>query len=297
MPKTSTLPSPVDFFLNTPLYQEFVVDSYNFADVLAIRFHSSALDAFCVGCQNQSVFWNQGNYPSESSGGPNARPIKDLDSILQYERLWFPHGRSVVSKTPEEFGTQEGVFSVSFVCARDEHHDIKFYVQVRKSILSKIGQSPSLADLQTHAIRKYRKVLGEEKYSELSRAVGLYAHGIGVGAFVYLRRIFEHLINEARAQACTTQNWNEVRFDQARMEDKILLLASFLPSFLVESRAIYGILSKGIHALTEAECLDYFKAVLSAIELILDERIAQTEKEDKIKQAKLKISSIKGQLS
>jgi len=65
------------------------------------------------------------------------------------------------------------------------------------------------------------------------------------------------------------------------MEEKIQMLRSKLPSFLVEQRKVYGILSRGIHELSEQECLDNFPVVRNAIEIILDERIYQKELKDK----------------
>ena len=59
-------------------------------------------------------------------------------------------------------------------------------------VLTKVGQYPSLADMQNFELRKYQKVL-KENYRELTKAVGLFASGIGIGAFVYLRRVYEQL--------------------------------------------------------------------------------------------------------
>jgi hypothetical protein len=61
--------------------------------------------------------------------------------------------------------------------------------------------SPSLADLQEPLNRNAAKVLGEQGCREFNRGVGLFAHDIGIGAFVYLRRIFDNLINEAASEA------------------------------------------------------------------------------------------------
>lgn len=46
-----------------------------------------------------------------------------------------------------------------------------------------------------------------------------------------------------------------------------------LPDFLVKNRDLYGILSKGIHELSEDECLSYFDPVKAALELILDQAL------------------------
>jgi hypothetical protein len=122
-------------------------------------------------------------------------------------------------------------------------------------------QYPSKADLATPEMQKYRKVLGDETFRELTRSVGLASHGVGVGAFVYLRGIFEILIEKARQEASTEQGWDEQAFEKDRLDEKILRLKSHLPQFLVNNRALYGIRSVGVHKLSEVECLEAFPFV------------------------------------
>jgi len=66
---------------------------------------------------------------------------------------------------------------------------------------------------------------------------------------------------------------------------------------LVEHRALYGILSKGIHELSEEECLKIFPAVKVGIELILDTKIEALERQRKIEAAKKEIAGISQELS
>jgi hypothetical protein len=68
------------------------------------------------------------------------------------------------------------------------------------------------------------------------------------------------------------------------MPEKIVLLASHLTDFLVENKSLYSILSKGLHDLSEDECLQFYSVTLLGIELILQERIATKEKNEKIEQ-------------
>lgn len=70
------------------------------------------------------------------------------------------------------------------------------------------------------------------------------------------------------------------------MEEKITCLSEFLPEFLVEHKHLYGILSKGVHELSEEECLGSFDIVKTGIELILDEVIEKKKKLEKIKKFK-----------
>jgi glutamate mutase epsilon subunit len=98
----------------------------------------------------------------------------------------------------------------------------------------KIGQYPSYRDIESPQIKKFQKVLGGY-YTELNKAIGLYSHGVGIGLFVYLRRIIEKLVHdtfkEAEAAGAITELQFEYQIDgQHRngMEEKIRLLKGFL---------------------------------------------------------------------
>jgi hypothetical protein len=68
------------------------------------------------------------------------------------------------------------------------------------------------------------------------------------------------------------------------MPEKIEFLAVHLPGFLVENKSLYSVLSKGLHDLSEDECLQFFSVTQLGIELILEERITTKEKNEKIEQ-------------
>jgi hypothetical protein len=70
-----------------------------------------------------------------------------------------------------------------------------------------------------------------------------------------------------------------------------------LPEFLVKNSAIYGILSKGIHELSEQDCLEIFPAVKLGIELILDDKIKLQEQIEKEKTGSDLISKIAQKIS
>lgn len=59
----------------------------------------------------------------------------------------------------------------------------------------------------------------------------------------------------AIADSVTTQDTFEVDENnhQRRVEDKIKLLKDYLPQMLVDNKVVYGIMSKGIHELSEEE--------------------------------------------
>ena len=95
---------------------------------------------------------------------------------------------------------------------------------MKETKLIKIGQYPSIGDILTPDIKKYRKVLSDEKLKEFHKAIGLKAHGVGIGSFAYLRRILEYLIEEAHQKAKKEEgtNWDEVKYEtKKRYNEKV----------------------------------------------------------------------------
>jgi len=195
-----------------------------------------------------------------------------------------------------ELGEKSTIKHITLKCKRtDEEYD--FYVLANKDKAEKIGQYPSLAELNIRLVKEYKTVLSPEKLKEFIRGIGLRAHGVGIGSFVYLRRIFEYLIEQEHLVAKKNEDWNEVSYQKKRMGEKIDLLSDYLPSFLVENKDLYGILSLGIHELSEEECLKYFDAVKLGIQEVLDEKVIEKQKMQKKELSKRSIQGIRQLLS
>jgi hypothetical protein len=270
--------TPEEFFLESSLYEKVLLveenDNETYADLLSFNSDSSAysfratikspggltLDSYCPNCKNQSVFQNHAE-------------------ALNYSKI-----------------NQNGLHTTVFICSRNKSHFLVFHFYFDGECVQKIGQLPSLADLQKAEIGEYRKILGD-KYQEFSKAVGLAAHGVGIGSFVYLRRIFESLVEEAHQKGTTEKDWKEEDYTDRRMDEKIVLLKNYLPNFLVENRRMYSILSKGIHELGEDECIKFFPVIKAGIEIILDEKLRLKEADEKAQKAKNAIAGIHSKMT
>jgi len=246
------IPEPKEFFLNVPLYQTFSFDEEEHGGAaIEIKFFQKTLDSYCPWCEKESVFEN-------------------VNNNIKYDKWESTHNQ---------------VYGVTLKCSRNKDHELFYVIKVHENSIQKVGQFPSIADLQLQSLKKYSKVLGNERYKELTKAVGLSAHGIGVGSFVYLRRIFESLVNEAHVLASQSKGFNETLYQKGRVSDRISMLRGYVPNFLAEHPKLYSILSKGIHELSENECLKYFPVVKVGIELILDDKLEALHRELKLKQA------------
>lgn len=274
-----SLPSIETLFLETPLYEEFSFTEEDGEYIFSLSYFKDKVDAFCPLCNKHSTYKGE-NKPCIINSSWEASGYEDF---VRFGSGKFVH---LINK----------IHHIDLVCTRNEDHKMQVSIYIKNTDFFKIGQYPSIADLSLPDLKKYREIMGVEKFKEFTRGVGLITHGVGVGAYVYLRRIFEDLIEEAHSTSKEHAEWDEDKYVRARMDDKIDLLKESLPPFLVLNRKLYGVLSKGIHELTENECLKYFPTVKLAIELILDEKLEQKRRKDKIESAQKSLNKIQSDL-
>lgn len=237
---TTSVPDPKTYFLAIPLYERFdfrvAYDRSEYSPVLRIEFFHGTLDTFCRACERDSVFKSVAELPHVSNGVVTMPP-RDTEDLLAHPGAFLPlRVGASPSLTPwDKYACRERTITHQFACTRDSSHLMLFISRIRRGstedtfLLTKIGQDPSLADLQLSDYRRYRKILGGAGYREMSRAIGLSSHGVGIGSFVYLRRVFESLIEHAHETAKKDSSWNEEEYTRSRMDEKINLLKHFLP--------------------------------------------------------------------
>lgn len=301
MGELSVIPNPRSMFLDVSLYEPFELTLDSLPGLMEIVDFNESIDCHCVKCNKESTFQSISfttSVPKTFVSHTLENLRKNVERIIE---IRDDIGLENIDKELKKFISVEleklkksfNYVYKHFSCTRHKEHTISFTFVVDNGVFSKIGQYPSVADLNTMDIKKYRKVLkGKDKYNEFNKGVGLASHGVGIGSFVYLRRIFESLIEEAHITQKNSPNWDEALYSNSKMDNRIKMLESVLPEFLVRNRGIYGILSAGIHELSEEQCLNIFPDVKLGIELILDEKLYQFERENKIRTASAKLSKI-----
>lgn len=260
--------APSNFFFNIPLYTPIKITSENEADFIRII-------TLGKGAYNEITFDGYNPKRGQTSTFKGWSPIDDPDHFYKYG------GVSVMRIKCKRY---EDVFS--FLVHFDK----------TKMLFSKVGQYPSVASFHIDELKQYEKILPKEQLKEFTRALGLAANGVGIGSFVYLRRLFENLIWSTFETQKDKIGIQKEDFSRLRMEEKIQSLKAFLPAFLVENRTLYSILSLGIHELTEDDCLTHFDTVRMGIEIILDEKLEEAKRQEKIKAATQKISDLHSKL-
>lgn len=66
--------------------------------------------------------------------------------------------------------------------------------------------------MQLFDIEKYKYVLSNQSMRDFRMALGLYSSGVGCGSFLYLRRIFENIVEEAHKECLLKESWNEEKY-------------------------------------------------------------------------------------
>lgn len=235
------------------------------------EYAGNTIDCFCVHCATNRVFEYTNSEVHEDTGimrmsvfddgNPKVRRPKREEQFRRYLNKWY---------------------AMTYRCTRDRQHFIIFDLITTDDKIIKVGQYPSVADLVIPEIAKYKPVLGTQ-YREFSKAIGLFAHGIGIGSFVYLRRIIENLVFDKYNEVSENLEISNTEFMRLKFDEKIEALKPYLPEVLVANKNIYGIVSKGIHELSEEECREMFPYIKAGIELILDSLLAEKERKSKEK--------------
>jgi len=302
MSEKVTIPTPEEFLLEKGLYEKIELgeklDYEIGCQIIELEFFNEAIRTYCPDCNQESSFRTDLLKTNEiySQTKPH---------ILQHGEFQLKNPSEVIKYMPEWnikiYAFEDKTFTLEFYCTYNHKHRIFFTFNIKDHVIQKIGQFPSIADSMELELKEYKKVLekelGSEKSQELSKAIGLYSHGIGIGSFVYLRRIFEAFIYQAKDEALSKSDLNEEDFNKARMSDKIELLKEYLPEVIVENKTIYSVLSKGIHELSEDECKKHFNVIRLGIELILDEKIAKRTAQEKKNKFTKELSSTHQEIS
>lgn len=253
----SEYPSFPEFCFGYPLYDELYFSTHEEKRVLEEYFYwKGQYDAFCSECEKETVYTVESSISSE------------LDD----------YGFSVRS-SPQ--------VHVKFRCSRSKKHVAIFYflIDIDAASIKKIGQNPSLADIQFGDLNRFRGILEKDVSGEFYKAIGLSAHGVGIGAFVYLRRVLEGLIHKREIEAITAGDRKAEEFEGKRVGDRVRLLKGHLPDVLVENQKIYSVLSKGVHELSEQECLEVFPAIRDLMFYILEEDLESDMKRKRLASA------------
>lgn len=253
----------IDVLEKEPPYKEVEITLQDYENLSRCR--ELKIENFCTACQKKRVFANHNMDTSFYS----------LQSELNKHRA-SGHRMSInpaLTKTDDVLPYECCFITFSVFCSfcEEEH----FYaLKINSNSICKIGQYPSFSCESVSSLQKYKNIISKY-YIELTSAVNVNSQGKGIGSFVYLRRILEHLVNIKYSKLSDTKE--DIKFvDKLHaVEEKEVIIPEPLNKI---KNQIYSILSKGVHEYSDEECLKLFPAVLFVIIEILDNEFNKKEK-------------------
>lgn len=299
-----------DLFNNTSLYTKEVFqifelnhngytkndDEYN-RMINCLGFNNDKIITLCTGCNKEFPFKYQlSPYYLDENG------VTESETLYIVKSSGAEPGARISTDTGRYYGrdtyekklliNKKWFITYYFNCANNYDHKYIMLVSLESNngsfILTKVGQSPSMLDIHGFDFDKYKKQLirinayEDYKKADLSNADHFY-----VGAYAYLRRIFEKMINKYIID-------NDIEICDDHMETKIDKTKQFFdPRVQKLLKNLYGILSISIHELDENESKDYYNYLKAIIDIQLEYEYTEDEKDNQSRELNSIIDKIK----
>ena len=177
-----------------------------------------------------------------------------------------------------------------FSCTNNDSHNYHMIISVElndgRFIVRKVGQNPSMLTIKGFDFDKYKKELEKiNAYNDYKKADLCNAEHFYVGAYAYLRRIFEKMINRYLTGLEIKYNHMNTKIDVTK--DK------FNPRIQKMLKNLYGILSVSIHELDEEKSKEYYEYLKAIIDIQLEYEKTEDEKENQTKSLEATLNKIK----
>lgn len=263
-----------NIIINEPIYKKIGFDTKWYADFAG--FSKMTIDDFCNACDADSVF--EWNYDENTS--------RLFSELSKYNNIKNP----ILLNCTELYRTNPYLIVFPFFCARCK--GIHYYtLMFQGDSVTKIGQYPSFASKEEHEIKKYKNLkIIKKYYIELIRSVNAYSQHMGIASFVYLRRIYEHIIETEYSKLPKEEQNPKANFDEKMkaVDNKMHIIPTELDS---QKSKIYSVLSKGIHEYDEEECYELYPMMKSIIIIMLEKYLSEKERKKQLREIEKKLRS------
>ena len=174
-------------------------------------------------------------------------------------------------------------------CTNKEEHRYLMTISIElkngKFIVRKIGQNPSMITIKGFDFDKYKKILDKlNAYEDYKKADLSNAEQFYVGAYAYLRRIFEKVIYYYLGDKEIVDDHMDKKIEAVKEE--------FDPRVRKLLKNLYGILSISIHELDEEQSKEYYGYLKAVIDMQLEYMNTEEEKSKQSKELESVISKI-----
>lgn len=214
--------------------------------------------------------------------------LKQTTSYMSITRSKAPGGRIDIKNGciwgeqppyPKTLLNEYGKWYIEYqlTCTNDSNHKYLMIISIEQRtdtfIVKKIGQDPSMLSVHGFDFEKYKEQLTKiNAYDDYKKADLSNAEHFYVGAYAYLRRIFEKMLNNYIKE-------NNVTLKDEHVDTKIKAVKDCFDSRIKDLlKNLYGILSKSIHELDEEQSKEYYQYLKSIIDIQLEFEFTENEK-------------------
>ena len=162
----------------------------------------------------------------------------------------------------------------------------------------KLAQYPSLYDVSRDDLKKYQKndLIDKGSFSQLYKAETCASSGYYIAAYTYMRRVYETMLMSVFEQNQEDIGITEEEFRRFHSDKKLEAIKDYLAIDDEIYLPLYGLLSAGIHAMTEEQCCEDYTVLKPILLEILAEQKAKKEKAAKRKELKELFAKRKGEM-
>ena len=284
--------SPLDFYVYNIEGEKVTLDAEETIRLASILgFQEKRITTRCIDCKMEypfsfTVSGDRVSYGPVSAVGFSLCLLNDL----------FLDRKEGLNNLDRAFNIEDiadddiHFFEYLFRCTNEpDSHKYKMFVSVEKKNdlirVTKIGQYPSIIDVRGFDFECYKKQLNVlNAYQDFRRAELCIGDGFSAGAYTYLRRVFEKMLNKY----CDGLN-----LEDNRTETKIKACKpSFDPRVHKLLPRLYKVLSKGIHELDDSESQNYYEYLRIIIVMQLEFVKENDDKESQTKMLDNKLNDI-----
>ncbi len=255
--------------------------------------YDTSYDFYCEKCEKEKTFDNLSLYkPLIVSQTHDFISYNLYEAEIKNNELKYKY-KLDSKKFKKEFLFDDCILYVlkEFECPYCRNRIIMFYKYFNKKV-KKLYQSYDYNQTYNE-LKKYKKnnIIDDKDLKEIEKAFNCKSQGMSVASFVYLRRVFENMIDKIykREKKNITLKEKDSDFSKLIIKDKLKYLDKYLPILIdgnitkSKYNELYKLLSEGIHKLDEKTCESLFDLLSKLILIILEK-----EESKKIEQAYIK---------
>lgn len=199
--------------------------------------------------------------------------------------------------------SNEAIYHLTLKCLKCNSYQIHFFLhfqpeknksgEIQKTVIQKVGQLPTVEDTLDADLEKWLKAKDKDLYKKGMRSE---AHGFGIGAFGYFRRILENNIGNILDEIDAITDSQELRTaiaeakKQHNAADRLDIIKDHVPASLMPNgqnvfTILYKALSKGLHQDSDDDCLGAATNIRVCLTFLIKKVNSAKEEAESVKRA------------